>query len=773
MIVERSFFAKSMPLQTIEEHTRLALQLYMQLRTVYPYILTEAEWEILRDAIIHHDLGKIDVKFENKIRKVLKMTALEDRYAHIDEIPHNVLSCALVDRAVMKKKHSPLGYEILLKSIYYHHDRKTDFTKQEVGEYAQATLTQSENIFTWNLSSLPQKVTVDFFTYINFEQGDADYTDMLHSYILVKGLLNRIDYAASAGIENIEESCLHDGMGLADYVHKLFRDKNRVPRPVQQYMQDHQDENLVVVAATGIGKTEASLLWIGNHKGFYTLPLKVSINAIFKRVKEEIGFENVALLHSDALSYQLHELDHKETIAEQRNIAFSHVFSQYTCAKLLAKPLTISTIDQLFKFVFRYNGGEVAQSALSYSRLVIDEIQMYSKELVAIILVAIKQITEVGGKFAIVTATFPPVLLNFMKKLDIPLAPVVKPFHAAITKRHKIKLLREQDFDYDTIRERGKYQKVLIITNTVKRAQQIYRRLHGGQDISVKLLHSYFMKKDRTRLEAEILHFACNDVDKRQAGAGIWISTQIVEASLDIDFDVLFTELCSVDSLLQRLGRIYRSREYDLKGEPNVFILDNKNGYGKVIDKEIYDFSAQAVRKFDGQLLEESDEQDLKQDMINMVYDPQINPAILKSEYYRYIEGGIFSLMNLPMYKLDRQEVQSMFRAIESITIIPLGMYQQLEKTGQIVMWQNELEENRTNHVKQQLIKDEILQYTINLPHYHDQLCWIQRKGFLYDKFKIALYDGEYDFDTTQSAGLGLVKRQHDKQPQYAQAEFL
>lgn len=63
--------------------------------------------------------------------------------------------------------------------------------------------------------------------------------------------------------------------------------------------------------------------------------------------------------------------------------------------------------------------------------------------------------------------------------------------------------------------------------------------------------------------------------------AGIWITTQIVEASLDIDFDVLHTEMCTADSLLQRMGRCNRKGRY-FPEEANVIIYDNRNGVGKM-----------------------------------------------------------------------------------------------------------------------------------------------------------------------------------------------
>ena len=70
------------------------------------------------------------------------------------------------------------------------------------------------------------------------------------------------------------------------------------------------------------------------------------------------------------------------------------------------------------------------------------------------------------------------------------------------------------------------------------------------------------------------------DFSEREEEPGIWVSTQIVEASLDIDFDMLYTEMCTADSLLQRLGRCNRKGRYIPAG-PNVIVLVNQNGNWK------------------------------------------------------------------------------------------------------------------------------------------------------------------------------------------------
>ena len=106
-------------------------------------------------------------------------------------------------------------------------------------------------------------------------------------YILIKGILNKLDYVASLDKKgvNIEEPWKENGQTVSDKIQEITKTqyKNNY-REVQKYMMEKQKENLIVISYTGSGKTEAALLWIGEQKAFYTLPLKVSINAMYQRI---------------------------------------------------------------------------------------------------------------------------------------------------------------------------------------------------------------------------------------------------------------------------------------------------------------------------------------------------------------------------------------------------------------------------------------------------------------------------------------------------------
>ena len=278
------------------------------------------------------------------------------------------------------------------------------------------------------------------------------------------------------------------------------------------------------------------------------------------------------------------------------------------------------------------------------------------------------------------TATLPPIVKYFLEetigKENIKIAE--KPFYKKdneenIIIRHKIKY-EDKDFEYNEILEKAKNNKVLIICNTVRRSQDVYIKLKekNKQNTEINLLHSRFIFEERKEKENKIQEFAPTKEEKRNNDAGIWISTQIVEASLDIDFDILYTDMCSADSLLQRMGRCYRNRIYE-KDEPNIFIYNNKDGkeigVETVYDKDIFKFSVEHIQEYNNKIFTEED----KQDYINKVYDIE---KLKKKNYYNTIEKNIKDLEILPIGGIDKETAEEQFRNIQNITVIPLKFYE-------------------------------------------------------------------------------------------------
>lgn len=495
--MKNPFLAKTKDRETIIDHTEKLYGNFLKLKSIYPNILN-LDWKLLKLACLYHDLGKINTKFQNKLIGKLNETELKqnseninlipklkDDFVEIDEIPHGYLSPAFLPKNTLKKIYSEDEMRILYQSIYFHHNREKLDNHDELKVIVKEDLSKYIGDFNYNRIEKVEKLYPSFSKYIKVRIPDIeeDSEETIKKYIMTKGLLNKIDYSASADIEvEIKNE------DLFEKTSKFLKEGGFKPNKLQEYMINHQDDNNIIRASTGIGKTEAALFWIGNNKGFFTLPLKVSINAIFDRIIEKINFpkEKTGLLHSDTSSEYLKRNNNELNM------------EQVDRTKQLSLPITVCTLDQLVDFIFKYEGYELKLATLSYSKLVIDEIQMYSPELVGFLIVALKHITEMGGKFSIVTATLPPIFLYFIDKQSIEYNkpdPFYKEVEGKVQLRHRIKVLQE-DINIEHIKNNYKNKKVLIIVNTVKQAQRLYDILNDEikDETNINLLHSRFIK---------------------------------------------------------------------------------------------------------------------------------------------------------------------------------------------------------------------------------------------------------------------------------------
>lgn len=746
-----TFIAKSDPVQTVQEHTEKLLNIFNKFEKMYKTKFKEEEKELrlIKIACKYHDIGKINSRFQNRIKNNIydnykNDEKFDDLYLDSKEIPHGVLSCAFLDYNELNKEFSDNDISVLISAIYNHHNRNININEFNLKEVVDKELAYYCNFYDKNL--IPKELCI----HMNAILGNGLFSDDIENpyqfwlkFIVVKGMLNKIDYAASAGLDTLELT----PDNASEYVEDVFKikkekDKNiTFPNKVQEFMgkEENKDKNIIVVASTGIGKTEGALLWAGNSKTFYTLPIKVSINAIYKRIWDENYYDKnkFTFLHSDAKSIMRKD----EEIDDYQ--------LKYIETRHLIYPLTICTVDQLFYFVFKSLGTEKYAATLKYSKVIIDEIQSYTPDIISFLIFGLKVVNDLGGKFCIMTATLPPIVKYFLEetigKENIKIAE--KPFYKKdneenIIIRHKIKY-EEKDFEYNEILEKAKNNKVLIICNTVRRSQDVYIKLKekNKQNAEINLLHSRFIFRDRKFKEKIIQNFASTKEKRVCRHSGIWISTQIVEASLDIDFDVLYTDMCSADSLLQRMGRCYRNRIYK-KDEPNIFIYDTKVGLETVYDKDIFEFSVEHIQEYNNQIFTEED----KQDYINKVYDIE---KLKKKNYYNTIEKNIKDLEILPIGGIDKGTAEEQFRNIQNITVIPRIFYKELNEKNIFQKYEEAFGEDKID------IIDEIMDYTLSAPLYFKEYCIkeIKNKGLE----NIFISNSKYDKE------LGLIKELDEK----------
>lgn len=698
----KEYYAK--PDQTIEEHVSKLLEELSVLKE-YGYIEDEEMYRLVTKACLHHDDGKANPQFQLRVKSGKRM-----RFNPEKEIPHNVLSGFLLNDGEFELEED---YYRVLFAIMYHHDYGNPY-EMMIGE-----------------KKLIQELLEGFTIYpINRKKANAIQRMMSDDLaIQIKGYLHKCDYSASGSyaVEYLNDF-LEDALENVKRKWK-YQNPNSDWNDLQKFCMSKRDENIIVVAQTGMGKTEAGLQWIGDRKGYFVLPLRTAINAIYDRVRNDIlqGEKietRLAILHSESLEYYSGHLAGQEmNLVEYENRG-----------KRFSMPLSISTMDQLFDFVFKYQGYELKLTTLSYSKIVIDEIQMYDPEMLAYLICGLKRITQLGGKVAVMTATLSPFVKELLMQEISFQEENVQIFTNDMVRHHvKVRNCRIQSEDIQKQfwrnQEEGKSNKILVVCNTIQKAQELYQELQEEAECfkELHILHSRFTKEERIEKEKEILEFGrtYDESGELDMQSGIWISTSLVEASLDIDFDYLFTELQDLNSLFQRLGRCNRKGKKDTT-EPNCFVyLDVDNyilsGSGGFVDETIYSVSRQAMQMVDGPLSE--------MQKLNLLNTYLTMENLKESDYYRG-ENGYKRTMewirDITPYQYQKNEKK--LRNILSVDIIPSPVYEKkknvIEKMAEVFSCE------KSGILEQMKAKEEIMKYSVSIPYWQWlRYCGAVKKG--------------------------------------------
>ncbi len=682
--------------QSIREHTdKVKAEAYRLIKL--GCITSQRVGRLLIIACEYHDYGKVNREFVERIEK--KYLFRKDK-----EVAHNILSYFFIDEMEFDSEED---YMIVAAAVLYHHS---------YGDSVGQVMKNQGELIDKLLEPFSEYVKIDYKSNYCHEVLEKRNPDA----ILVKGLLHRCDYSASAGIPcEFPHDFLEEDM---EHLLQRWREKNPHAEwnDLQVFCRQHRDENILIVAPTGMGKTEAALLWLGNYKGFFVLPLRTAINAMYKRIETEIirgkKEESLALLHSDTMSIYI-----KDGTGKSQNDPGEEgkLLDYYTRSRQMALPLTICTLDQLFNFVYKYPGYEYKLATLSYSKIIIDEIQMYDPELLAYLIYGLAWIHEMGGKVAVLTATMPPFA---RQKLQEALGGdfVEADFSEQGADRHHVKVF-ERRLNAEEVREfagriiDGEFpgNRILVVCNSIEIAQRIYEELGDipfdfpGAEVS--LLHSGFTRMDRAEKEGKIL----SDGKAAQADGPlkIWVATSVVEASLDIDFDYLFTELNDLFSLFQRFGRCNRKGQKPIDNY-NCFVYLEKQGKAmKYVDETIYRCSRDAILHVDGILTEQAK---------NAMIEEALSAEKLENSKYRDKYVAIYEYIE-DLYVNEKTEKESKLRNIPSVTVIPESVH--AENREQIEDLERILDDGAASLAERIKARDGIYQYTVSMPKYRYEDC--------------------------------------------------
>ena len=674
--------AKSDPAETLLDHTQNCLAVYNSLRERMPFLAEVANkpdfFEHLFYAVALHDFGKAATGFQKQ---------LTDRKRW--NYRHEILSTGFV---VTLQFPEEAKQAIALAILTHHKDIGTLVEKHpcwQQNEYGYQEWQRKVAELTPNWDSLiqiqeqvPRWCPTEkclWTPIISTDQLISGYREYLAPYLddlrdgeltplhgtygmLLRGCMIACDHLASAGKNEIQTALDNLEAHLTQHVKEKAKEKGRDFHGWERFQKasGETDGQLMLSAPTGSGKTEAALLWsnknqcetLGNRV-FYVLPYTASINAMYERLKELVSDDKIGMLHGKANYFVYKDLVDKEYTYQE---AAAEVREHQDLTRKICRPYKVLTPFQLLKAFFGIRGFEMQMAEMSQGLFIFDEIHAYDPHTTALILTMIKKLREdYDAKFCIMTATMPEFLKQMINEALGELAQVeMAPEERDKFTRHRVQLLDGNIHDaIPKIKDRlNGGQRVMVVCNTVKQAQNVFKELQEiVADDKAKLLHSRFILRDRERIEKEL------------EDANLLVGTQAVEVSLDIDFDCLFTEPAPIDALIQRFGRINRKGK---KGICAVHISKEGGEYDKYIySTEKVERTINAFASVGDDDLQESKIQSLIDGVYSEGYDETEKDKFKKAK--QLFERHLQDIVPFIEDSKGRKEFNELFKSVEVV----------------------------------------------------------------------------------------------------------
>lgn len=709
--------------ETLAQHTWDVLSQLVELIRLRPTLPAQLHmphlWRVLFWAAFLHDFGKAAAGFQSRLRG-------GERWQH----RHEVLSLAFVDW--IAPAFQPNEMKFLISAIASHHRDLNEIQKlyNIVGDPENSALTalvdeinddvlhklwQWLNEFgeqwieslglTMNGITIPaimpepqavqhikskgataiRKGLKIWRKWVDDELKWTKDLSLLTQAIALRGHIIASDHSASA----------HIGDRPPPLISALqFQTKLELNTPYPHQEKALQTKGCaVLMSPTGSGKTESAMLWalsqqtdgIAVPRIFYNLPFQASMNAMLRRftsdetdelgnVTREAPFKDqVSLEHSKSILALYRKFTEEYEIKDPQKASKSAKWHR-NLAQLHYFPIRILTPYQLLKAPYRLTGYETLLTDCFNGAFIWDEIHAFEPARLAMILATMKYLRlNYGAQHFVMSATLPKLLRDRLAdalgdhEQICASEKIYEKFRRHLLNMRDGEVLAEAVLDeIADLAIAGK--SVLVCCNTVKRAQAarclLMDRLQTR--VEVVLIHGKFNGKDR--LAKEHIVREATGSRSRHTRPIVLVATQVVEVSLDIDLDVIFTDPAPLEALLQRFGRINRRMK---KTSAPVIVFRQPNDGQSVYDAALVQATLRVLEKHVNEIIDESQ----VSNWLDEVYtDELISQKWLKEydESYQSFERS--AIATLYPFQSDKALEEEFYRAFDSIEVIPDAM---------------------------------------------------------------------------------------------------
>lgn len=671
-----------------------------------------SSFPVVEMASLFHDMGKMNPYFQKKIEGI----AVKEysRHAYLSALAFFSYLEANEKEAftLLKAKDLPdFRIKVLqtIALIAYHHGDLPDFDRlpnmDEVNiaadfalknelpfsEFLAHKLAKKHNYFTIDYV---EKTFVSIGKYTAHNHAKLWKTDALNYFMDTQFAFASLIHADKRDAGNNEyfqcEDKIHESIQTIDSaLTKIFDNYEKVINPselnkLRTAIRIEATQNIVrylsgehrvftLTAPTGAGKTFTLLSVareIQKKKGelgiIYALPFLSITEQVQKILQNDLAIDFLPISSkSQNKKIETAQLDYELNPTKEN---LQNLLQQDFAEQTFDHPFIVTTFVQLFETLLSNHNSTLLKLPNFSNRIfLIDEVQSLPPRLYIFFAAWIETFCRKHNSYAVLsTATMPkmdfpikktipdelkPELLfkEYINYLPIELIESEKYFSADIFNRYKINLIDNDKFLIQDLAEHilQQRQSCLVILNTIADTNFLFEELKLEKNVI--LLNTHFIPADRSqKIERTKAHLEANE-------NVILISTQLIEAGVDIDFPIVYRDLCPLPSLIQSAGRCNRNKTI-VMGQVYLFQLKKKQG--KSSSEVIYKNEAAEFLRF------------CKKEIINGVRENQLFD--IQSKFFDFIKDNL----SIGEFEYGHEQNANMIECVNKAEFERLGRFQ-------------------------------------------------------------------------------------------------